>query len=86
PRSSAPSGSFRVRPAGAPKVAHISITAPVAALCVLARSLARAGCLAFLRMPRLAQKKYSARSARPASRGCSNLGQVLPTAQVYDVA
>ena len=66
--------SLRIRPAEAPKVAHIPITAPAAALCGLARSLARSWCLAFLRRPQQVQKKYCARPARPASRGCSDFG------------
>ena len=66
--------SLHFRPAEAPKVAHIPITAPAAALCVLARTQAGAGCLAFLRRSWLTQKNSCARSARPASRGCSNLG------------
>ena len=69
--------SLHFRPAGAPKVAHIPITAPAAALCVLARTQARAGCLAFLRRAWLIQKNLDARPERPASRGARTWGQVL---------
>ena len=67
-------GCLRLQPAESPKVAHILITAPAAALCVLARSLGRAGCVAFLHRAWLVQKSSCARSTRPASRGCSDIG------------